>query len=213
MVKQLISFTTDGVLSGIIVAMGCSVYLNCENRVLGAVLFSFGLFVIITFRLGLYTGKAGYLSENELRYVIEVLITLVSNFVGVVTGALLLRMTRHGESLKMKSIEHLEVKFGDTLLSMFILAFFCGVMMYIAVEANRRCILEKNHISSIFAVVLPVLIFVFNSFNHSVADLAFFSLSGFYSAGRAAIYFPIVIIGNGLGGVLVPLMKRLSLDK
>ncbi len=213
MIKKLISFVVDGVLSGVIVSIGCTVFIQCDSKALGAVLFSFGLFVIITFHLGLYTGKAGYLPDNEKIYIVEVFLTLISNFMGVIVGTSLLKLTRLSDNLNVKAKDLLSVKFSDSYLSAFILAVFCGIMMYIAVEANKRCIMEKNHVIGSLAVIMPVMIFVYGSFNHSIADFAFFSLSGFYNLKRALIYFPLVIIGNGIGGIFLPLMKRMSVDK
>ena len=213
MVRKFVSFFVDGVLSGIIVSIGCTVFIQCDSKALGALLFSFGLFVIITFHLGLYTGKTGYLPDNGKKYIIEVLLTLVSNFIGAMTGAFFLRLTRLGENLDLKAEEILDIKFNDSNISVFFLSVFCGIMMYIAVEANKRCILEKNHVIGSLSVIMPVMIFVYGSFNHSVADFAYFSISGFHNWGRAIGYFPLVVIGNGVGGMFLPLAKRLSMDK
>lgn len=212
-VKRIVSFVTDGVLSGIIVCIGCSVFINADSKALGAILFSFGLFVILNFRLGLYTGKAAYLYDNGLKYVVEVLVTLVGNFIGTVIGGRLFHLTRFKAVLQEKAAEALDAKFNDAYISTFILAVFCGLMMYIAIEANKRCMADKNHISGIFAVVMPVMIFVYCGFNHCVADMAYFSFSGFSSMEKALKYFPIVIVGNAVGGVLLPIAKRWSMDK
>lgn len=208
--KGFVSLVIDGMLSGFIVCIGCCVYMNCDNKALGALLFSFGLFVIIVFRLGLFTGKAGYMAVREASYMIDVFLTLAANFFGAVIGGALLRATRMGNSYVQKANEILSPKFQDDLLSSFVLAFFCGVLMYIAVEGFERCAKNKNYMGTALAIIMPVMIFVFCSFNHSIADFAFFSIGKFHMAEYAIYYFPLVITGNALGGMLLPLCKKLS---
>ena len=58
--KKIISFLSDGILSGIFLCVGCCVSMSVESKPLGAFLFSLGLCAIIVFKFGLFTGKAGY---------------------------------------------------------------------------------------------------------------------------------------------------------
>lgn len=211
--KRLMSIAVDGILSGFIVCIGCCVYMNCESKVLGAILFSFGLFVIIVFRLGLFTGKAGYMVVREKSYVIDVFITLAANFAGAVIGGGILRMTRFREAYMSKAADILIPKFHDSLQSSFVLAFFCGVLMYVAVEGFERCAKSQNYIGTVLAIIMPVMIFVFCNFNHCIADFTFFSISKFQNAQEAVLYFPAAIAGNALGGMLFPLCKKLSVNK
>ena len=57
--NKWISFLADGVLSGLMLGIGGMVSLSSENRFLGAFLFSLGLFCIVQFKYGLFTGKVG----------------------------------------------------------------------------------------------------------------------------------------------------------
>lgn len=57
--NKWLSFLADGMLSGLMIGIGCVVSMSCENRYLGAFLFSLGLFCIVQFQYGLYTGKVG----------------------------------------------------------------------------------------------------------------------------------------------------------
>ena len=46
------------------IAIGGTVFLSIENKVIGASLFSIGLFGVLIYNLNLYTGKIGYLITN-----------------------------------------------------------------------------------------------------------------------------------------------------
>ena len=65
--KKIISFLSDGILSGIFLCVGCCVSMSVESKPLGAFLFSLGLCAIIVFKFGLFTGKAGYMAVNRCR--------------------------------------------------------------------------------------------------------------------------------------------------
>ena len=63
-------------LAGIMIAIGGTVFLSIENKVIGASLFSIGLFGVLIYNLNLYTGKIGYLITNfNLKYIKELIIT------------------------------------------------------------------------------------------------------------------------------------------
>ena len=47
-----------GILAGISIAIGGTVFLSLDNKVLGALFFTVGLFAVCTFGFNLYTGKA-----------------------------------------------------------------------------------------------------------------------------------------------------------
>lgn len=63
--NKWLSFLADGMLSGLMIGIGCVVSMSCENRYLGAFLFSLGLFCIVQFQYGLYTGKVGYIFDRD----------------------------------------------------------------------------------------------------------------------------------------------------
>ena len=48
------------VLAGISIGLGGLVFLSVDDRVIGAALFTIGLFTVCTFGLNLYTGKVCY---------------------------------------------------------------------------------------------------------------------------------------------------------
>ena len=53
-------------LAGVAIALGGYVYLSCENKYVGAFLFSVGLLTVLYFGLNLYTGRIGYVfSQNR----------------------------------------------------------------------------------------------------------------------------------------------------
>ncbi|MDO5398024.1 MAG: formate/nitrite transporter family protein [bacterium] len=208
--NQFISNIINAVPSGILLCIGCAVSMSVESKALGAFLFSLGLFLIIRFKLGLYTGKAGYISTNPPSYLIEVGLTIIGNIIGTALGGTLLYFTRFGVSFSEKASAVMASKMSDSPVSMFILAVFCGILMYSAVEGSKRASQNRDFISGLFAVVMPVMVFILCGFNHCVADMSYFFISGCHNPESAPLYFTAVILGNALGCNLIPLFARLS---
>lgn len=206
--KKNILFYVNSIMSGILLCVGCAVNMSVESKPLGAFLFSLGLFAIITFKFGLYTGKAGYIAVKPPSYIIEVIMTILGNGTGAVIGGLLLNLTRLGSALAEKAAEITAVKFADNPLSIFVLAVFCGVLMFIAVDGNKRASEKGNFAGGLFAVVMPVMVFILCGFNHCVADMSYFFISRCANISGAPAYFLMAVLGNAAGCMAIPLMKR-----
>lgn len=216
--NKWISFLADGLLSGLMLGIGGMVSLSSENRFLGAFLFSLGLFCIVQFQYGLFTGKVGYIVNRDLPYVAETVVTLLGNALGTLVAAVLLRQVRFFtaavSNLDVTIAERVQAtvsgKLNDHPLSIFLLAFFCGILMFTAVEGNRRCRSEQNFTGALFVVVMPVMVFIICGFNHCIADLFYYFFAGCPQPGKAVLYFTLAIAGNAVGGMVIPLLKKLS---
>ncbi|MDE6732762.1 MAG: formate/nitrite transporter family protein, partial [Oscillospiraceae bacterium] len=186
---------------------GC-VSLSCDNKYVGAALFSLGLFAIIQFGFGLFTGKIGYVPLRKPSYLLECLFTLLGNAAGTFIDAILLRQTRISAAIIEKSATSVAVKTGDGLLSAFILAIFCGLLMFTAVENARLSNEAGGHVEKVVGTMLCIMVFILCGFNHCIADMFYIFLTG--TLPQVAAYLPIVILGNSVGGMIVPLLKKLT---
>ncbi|MBQ3110547.1 MAG: formate/nitrite transporter family protein [Clostridia bacterium] len=213
MFKRIVSFTVDGFMAGLLLSICCAVNLSAGNSFAGAFLFSLGLFAIMELHLGLYTGKVGYLVVKRPKYAGEVTITLLSNTIGAFLGGWLISLTRFGGILRAKSLPLMDAKMSDTPVSMFLLSMFCGILIFIAVEGDKKCTQADDHVGALFTTLIPVMIFIICGFNHSIADMGYFALSGFENAHKALLYFVMIILGNGFGCMIIPIMKKFSINK
>lgn len=217
-INRWLSFLVDGILSGLMLGIGGMVSLSSDNRYIGAFLFSLGLFCIVQFRYGLFTGKVGYIVNREPSYILEVLATLVANAAGTLIAALLLRQTRFftaavtglDVTIEERVSATVDGKIHDNPLSIFILAAFCGMLMFTAVEANRACRAKGNFIGALFGVVMLVVVFIICGFNHCIADMFYYFFCGCPDVPDGLVYFALAILGNAAGGMLIPAMKKLS---
>lgn len=182
------------IVAGLLIGIGCTVYLNMENKVVASFLFGLGLFTIINFKLNLFTGKIGYLSKENYK---EVLVTLVGNCAGINIAAFLIKQTRISDKLMETATTIVETKLNDTYPSLFILAIFCGMLMYIAVATFK---LQPNILGTI-AVLLCVSVFIMAGFEHCIANMFYFGLV--CTPDQYIIPLIIMILGNSTGGILL----------
>lgn len=202
--KKYIDILLKAILTGIAIGIGGTVYLSCESKVAGAFLFGTGLFTILTFGFMLFTGKVGYAVENKPAYLIDLAVIWAGNLIGTALTAGLVLLTRIGGNISEKAAALCAVKFSDSLVSIFILAFFCGMLMFIAADGYKNI---KNPVGQMLAVFLPVMTFILSGFEHCVANMYYFTAGGAWS-GKGFLYMLVMTLGNAAGGILIPLFRK-----
>ncbi len=176
------------VYAGFMIGIGGIVYLSLENKVIGSLLFSFGLLTIVTQGFALYTGRIGFIKSP--RELLDMLIIIAGNFAGTFLTAILAKAAH----LNISTAELVIKKLDNSVWNIFFLAVFCGVMMYLAIDNFNK---SKNHLF----VIAPVMIFILSGFEHSIADMFYFHLAGAYEV-KAFLYLGVMLLGNGIGAVL-----------
>jgi len=185
------------VLAGICISIGGTTYLMCDSKIVGSILFSIGLLVVLVNDLNLFTGKVGYLTDKGFKYLKDLLIILIGNFIGTFITSFLLSNTRIFSTIKEHADTIVNIKLNDSMLSIFILSIFCGILMYIAVN-NYKTIKDSGKYISIF---LCVPVFILSCFEHCIANMYYFSLTSSFSI-HVLIYLLIMILGNSVGAIL-----------
>ena len=195
----------SGVLAGGMIALGGTVYLSVESRLAGAALFGIGLFFVVSMRLWLFTGKVGYLLRGGKGYGVRLLLTFAGNFAGGAAVALALRQTRAAQALTEKAAALCAVKLGDTAVSVFVLAVFCGALMYLGVNGFSAFSSALGQYGGVF---LAVVVFILSGYEHCIANLYYYTLAGVWGDSRAWVSMAVMVLGNGVGAVLVAELSR-----
>ena len=145
------------ILAGVCIGLGGTVFLACENRVVGAFLFSVGLFTICTNGLNLYTGRVLYLFDNKPDYLLDLLVIWPGNLLGDWLTSLAVRMTRLAPAYVEKAQALAEAKLGDSLFSLFLLAVMCNLLIFIAVVGYKN---NPHEVGKYLALILGVVVFI-----------------------------------------------------
>lgn len=202
--KRFIDILLRAVATGFAIGIGGIVYLSCDNKYIGAFLFGTGLFVILSFGFNLFTGKVGYAVENKPAYLIDLAVIWLGNLIGTAITAVLVLCTRISENISEKASGICDTKLGDTLSSNFILAFFCGMLMFIAADGYKTI---NNTAGKMLAIFLPVVVFILSGFEHCVANMFYFSIAQVWSL-KTFGYLIVMSLGNSAGGIFIPLLRK-----
>ena len=187
------------VMAGGAIGIGGCVYLSLDNKVIGALMFTVGLYAICVHGLNLYTGKVGYLVNQPLSYCLDLVIIWIGNLAGTFLAALAMQETRIA-SISEKAAEMCAIKLNDSWMSLFLLGIFCGFLMFVAVDGYRS---TKNPV----ILFMGVAVFILCGFEHCIADMFYFSIAKMWS-GKAFLCILVITLGNSLGGILIPLIKK-----
>lgn len=195
---NVLKILVKSILAGTMIAIGGTILLMSESRIVGACFFAIGLFAIIVNDLNLFTGKIGYIVEADRAFVLEVSLTLIGNFIGTFLVGSVLHCARIFTTLINKSSEMISIKLSDDLWSIFILSMFCGILMYLAVNGFK---VIRDPLGKYLAVFLGVVVFILSGFEHCVANMYYFTVANVWSL-RAVGYMLIMILGNSTGAIL-----------
>ena len=201
----------NAVLAGLFIGIAGTVYLACPYSVLGAFLFGFGLLTIVCNNFKLYTGAVGYLAnqgKNTYYYLFVLLWIWLGNLLGCFAVGSAVRATRSfmGLSIAGKAAKICVAKINDSPWSLLILAFFCGILMYLAVETFKRE--DLNPVIRMTTVFLCVAVFILCGFEHCIANMYYFSVAGAWSRDVFLLVL-LMTLGNSLGGMLLPVADKI----
>ena len=194
------------IIAGTCIGIGGTVYLMADSKIIGALLFSVGLFSICTMNFNLFTGKVCYLFENKLPYILDLIIIWFGNLIGTYLTAFLESFTRIYPTLNTKALDLCKVKFMDEPLSLIILGFFCNILIYIAVDGYKN---NKHEIGKYLAIIFGVVVFIMCGFEHCVADMYYIFVGNCITYDHAIECLLLVTFGNCLGGLFIPTLKKL----
>ncbi len=195
----------SAILAGLNVGFGGLVFLSLENKVIGAALFTIGLFVICTFGFHLFTGKACYVFQNDRSFALNLPIIWLGNLVGTGLTSGTAMLTRNASVLSEKALALCQIKLGDSLLSLFFLGFLCNIFIYLAVEGYAR---NPHELGKYLSLFFGVMVFILAGTEHCVADMFYFWMAKAWS-GKAILCILVISLGNAAGGILFATLHRI----
>lgn len=180
------------------IGIGATIYLLCANKIVGALLFSIGLFLICSFGMYLFTGKIGYAISNKNNPNCAVI--WLGNFIGSAFVSVIVRIAK--PAIHETAVTVMENKMNQSILSWALLSFLCGILMYLAVDNFAK---RPHTVSGIVGLFLCVSVFILCGFEHSIADMNY-CVMGVQTWNEAAQYIGfllIVSVCNGLGALAI----------
>ena len=184
----MIKILRKSIFAGFLISIASLTFLKCENKTIGAFLFSLGLIGVILLDAYLYTGKIGYINSKSILFCVYI---LIGNLITAISCGYLFRLI-YGPSTIM------DIKLEKDLLVVFLDAIFCGVCIYLAVECFKAS-------SKMICIVLPIMVFILGGGEHCIADAFYWAATDFSLIG--ACYLLIIILGNSLGSLITRFLQ------
>ena len=200
---KLVKVFLSGILAGLSIGLGGVAFLSLDNKVVGAAVFTVGLFTVCTMGFNLYTGKVCYAFDNDAAYAKNLPVIWLGNLCGAGLTAFFVSMTRNA-GIAEKAMALCTTKLDDSLVSLFFLGLLCNIFIYIAVEGYKN---NPHEVGKYLSLFFGVMGFILCGTEHCVADMFYFWMAGAWS-GQAILRILVITLGNSVGGVLLPLARK-----
>ncbi len=189
------------ILAGFAIGIGGTIFLSIENKIIGALMFTVGLYTIVVHELNLFTGKIGYVIEKDSSYILDLCYIWIGNFIGTWLCAQMVLCTRMA-TIQPVAQTLCTIKINDSFISLFILGIFCGFLMYVAVDGYKK---TQNPI----LLFICVSTFILCGFEHCIADMFYFSFAQMWNL-HSLLSILVITSGNAVGSICIPLTKKIK---
>lgn len=189
-----IALIYKAVLAGIFINIAATIFLSVENKVVGALLFTFGLFGVLVTKSNLYTGMAGYFPERKWW---ELIVVFIGNGMGCAVYSLGYSLTTSHEKIYDRVYQLCEAKFSAGIAGIFVMSICCGALMFLAVDSFRK----NRDIVGVVVVILSVSGFILAGFEHSIANMAYLALAKYPLSMCVILKLLLMGVGNLVGAV------------
>ena len=194
MINNKIKIFLLAIIAGLLIGIGVIINTTfLSTPIMGALLFSFGLLVIIELKLPLYTGKIGFAFHGQQ----NLLIIFIGNIIGIWT---VIQFYFCGNPDMMQQITSVAAaKFSKTPIQMFFYGIICGFLIHFAVKAKQ-----------FYIIIMAIMIFILIGAEHCIADFPYLLLAPIKNLGDNIIKFLMVIAGNSFGAIELEEILRLN---
>lgn len=201
MTQEMKKLIGRGLFAGAMIGVGCVVYLACENKMLGAFLFSAGLFFVLTFGGVLFTGVCGLKTPWK---------RLAAVFLLNGAGILVAGMLVWPGALPAAAATVVQKKIAAAPLSWLTNGILCGAMMYLGVTGFKKA----QGVISVASVLYAVPVFILAFFEHSIADMGYLAIAlpalSIGDIGLMLLMILVVAAGNVIGSKAVRVLTTLG---
>lgn len=193
--KELTNLTKRSICAGLLIGCAGFAY-TMEGGIIGAFIFSFGLFGVLYGKWALYTGYAGSYAWRDAKDWGRLFYMLLGNLVGVLAIAAILAVSSEAIIERANSVVSniIADRTSSEWWQLVIRGIGTGFIMEIAVRYGR----ESKWMTLVFGV--PV--FILCGLPHCVADIFYYGVDWFTQDGSPVSYIvPWIsaIIGNLIG--------------
>ena len=203
---EVIVFCLMAISSGCVIGIGGSASLLANSlfgawgKLIGGLLFSLGIFAIVTFEMRLFTGMVADIPTLGWKNSWRLPVCFLGNTIGVAFISLLAAYSPVAERIIAQGAITISGKLNaeNWAIKAFCSSILCGALITISVKSVKFA--PQKGLNATVGVIFPIVVFAFCGFDHSVANMMYFFYLGEVSWHTAG-YILITILGNIVGGV------------
>lgn len=205
-------FIFMSICSGLMIGIGGTASLFALSsfeemgRIIGSILFSLGIFMIITYEMRLFTGMVADIPKMGIKNTWKLPVCFLGNVIGIIITAGLVYFTPLAAKVipQAKSIVVGKLSVEHWGMSSFSSGILCGLLITLSVWAVKHT--PRKGLNATLGVTFPIIVFAFCGFDHSVANMLYFC---FYGQITWTIigYELLCILGNLVGGIILPFLS------
>ena len=201
---NILNIFISGLLGGIAFSVGTTAYLSISNKAVGAAVFAVGMFMIFAYGFGFYTSKIGYSIKSNKYQNLSLIPLWFGNLVGAFSVGGLLSLTRENVSktIYTRANQFCLEQINDSPLGIIILAFFCGIIMFVVTDNYKNA---KDSAQKYLALFLGTMTFLLCGFDHFVSSAFCFAITAALSV-KSVWYIILITFGNSLGALAIPVL-------
>ncbi len=211
---EVVVFCLMAISSGLMIGIGATASLLANNllgtygRLIGALLFSIGIYAIVMYEMRLFTGMVAAIPTMGLKNTWRLVVCFIGNVIGVAIIAGLVYFTPLSANVIPQAKACIEGKLAakNWAMSALCSSILCGSLITLSVWSVKYA--PKKSLSATLGVIFPIVVFAFCGFDHSVANMFYFIYYGQISA-KIVGYCLLSILGNILGGIILPCISLL----
>lgn len=201
--EELKKVPLSGFMAGILIGIGCAVFLSCDSKYVGALFFCVGLITICNMGYHLITGRICTSLGREKSELLIIPACVAANLAGCFVIGWTLRTFL--PKLVDKVLPLCLARLEQAPLQTVFLGILCGILMFVAVVTFQK----QEGVARYLGIIFGIPTFILCGFEHSVADAIYFFTSGL-PFGDWAVYVLLVLIGNMIGGMLFPALMMIN---
>ena len=196
--------------AGIMIGIGGTAFLLARvlygdwGRLIGAIFFSLGILVIVMFEMKLFTGLISYMPEMGVKNWWQLPVCFLGNMLGVFFTAILVYYSPLSQQIAPEAQAMMQAKLDAEYWGIKALTsgMICGILITLSIGAANYA--PRKKLSVTVGVMFPIIVFAFCGFDHSVANTLYCFFLGF--SWKEVGYILICVLGNILGGVILPIL-------
>ena len=170
-------FFLMSICSGLTIGIGGTAALTANamyetwGKLIGAGLFTIGIYAIIIYDMRLFTGMVSAIPSMGWKNSWRLLICFIGNAVGVAIIALLVYFTPLADTVipQAKALATTKLSANNWAISALCSSILCGLLITLSVWSVNHA--TKKNLSTTLGVLFPIAVFAFCGFDHSVANI------------------------------------------